>query len=449
MHYRSLAFVLAVAGAAALTGCGHKGAQGPKGPPPLNVDTATAMRRDIATFIQLDGQVAPLQDATLSLQQSGPLVGIYVNEGDRVSAGQLLAKVDDSTMQAQLAQDEALINQSAARAQSSALNVPITQQQTSAGVQTARNTLASDRAALQNAQLVYNQNQQLFRQGYVSQTALAQSQAQYVAAQQKVQIDQQQLQTAQSNTLQTGVSSANAQADRAAIASAQAQANTLRTQIAQTALYAPFSGVVTQRLMDPGAMAGPSAPLLRLSQVDVVYVNINVPDEDLGFIHAGTPVKFSTGSLSGRQFSGTISDVNAVPTQGTLSYRARVRQPNPGNLLRGGMLVNVTIQKQRHRAAIVVPRSAVGQTEAGNTVFVVETGNKAKEVPVSVGLQTDTLSEVSSPQIRPGTQVITTRPDALQNGSLVAVNGAVTAPGAQPAARRRPPGKGAAGGRRP
>ncbi len=438
MQYRRAAAAAALILGVSLTGCGAK-KSGPRVQPALNVDTAVAMRRDIATYVTLDGQVAPLQDATLSVQQSGPLVGVYVNEGDRVSAGQVLAKVDDSTMRAQLAQDQALIAQASARAQSSALGVPITQSQTSGAVQTARNTLNTDRAALTNAQLIYNQDLQLFRQGYVSQTAMEQARANYVAAQQRVQSDQQLVQTAQSNTMQTGVQSANASADRAAIASAQAQARTLETQIGQTALYAPFSGVVTQRLADPGAMAGPQSPVVRLSQIDIVYINVNVPDADLAFVHTGTPVTFSTSSLPGKSFRGRISDVNAVPTQGTLSYRARIRQANPGGSLRGGMLVAVTVQQQRHPQTIVVPRSAVAQTDRGNSLFVVS-AKKATQVPVRVGIQTDTLSEVHGPGIRPGTVIITTRPDALQDGSLVAVNGAAPSMSQQP-------GSGKPGGR--
>jgi len=418
MQYRYLA-VAAVLMATGLLGCGGRQAQ--HGPPPLNVDTAVAVRRDIATYLSLDGQVAPLQSSTLSVQQPGPIVGIYANEGDRVGAGQLLVKVDDSNLRAQLAQQEALITQAAAHARSSTLTVPLTQQQEVGGVETARTTLASDRAALANAQLTYNQNMQLFRQGYVSQAALEAARSAYVAAQQRVQGDQEALLTAQSNTGQTQVQSATAASDRAATASAQAQAHALEVQIGQTSLYAPFGGVVTQRLLDPGAMGGPQTPVLQVSQIDVVYVNVNVPDEDLAYVHSGTPVTFTSSSLTGRTFRGTIADVNAVPTQGTLSYRARMRQPNPGDLLRGGMLVAVTIQKERHPAAIIVPRSAIAQTERGNSVFIVQ-DNKAKEVQVTLGLQTDTLSEVRSVQIAPGTQVITTRPDALQNGSVVAVS---------------------------
>jgi multidrug efflux pump subunit AcrA (membrane-fusion protein) len=69
-----------------------------------------------------------------------------------------------------------------------------------------------------------------------------------------------------------------------------------------------------------------------------------------------------------------------------------------------------------------VPRTAVFQTDQGANVFTVVDG-KAKSVPVQLGLQTDTLSEVRGGKIDPGTVVITTRPDALQDGSVVAIGG--------------------------
>ncbi len=409
MHYSRLAVAGALAAAVVLGGCAKHAPQ-QRGPMALDVEVAQAQRRDIATYLTLDGQIAPLEDSTLSFQQSGPITAVYVNQGDRVSQGELLAKIDDSTLRAQLGQVEAQIAQASAQAQSSALNVPITQSQTSQAV-------ASAKAALANAKLTYDQNRQLFRQGYVSQSQLEQSRSQYVAA-------QSQYQTALSNQGTTGVQSSNAAAAREAVKAAQAQANTLQTEIGQTSLYAPFSGVVTARLADPGAMASPGNPVLKLSKVDTVWVNINVPDEDLAYVHAGTPVSFTASQLGNRTFTAAVSTVNAVPTQGTLSYAARIRMPNPDDALRGGMLVSATIVREKHKNAIVVPRQAVAQSDQGSNVFIVTSGNKAQEVPVQVGVQTDTLSEVRSPQIRPGTTVITTRPDALQNGSTVAIAGA-------------------------
>ncbi len=402
---------LAAAGGLALTvllgGCG--GQQQQRGPVALDVDVAQAQRRDIATYLNLDGQVAPLQESTLSFQQSGPITAIYVNQGDHVNAGELIAKIDDSTLRAQLAQTEAQISQSSATATSTALNVPITQANTTQAVSAARSALAT-------AKLTYDQDQQLYKNGYVSQTQLFQARSSYDAAQTAYK-------QALANVGNTGVQTSQAQAAREGVRAAQAQANVLSTEIGQTALYAPFEGVVTARLMDPGAMAQPGNAVLRVSQVNTVWVNVNVPDEDLAYVHAGTPITFTVGQLNGRRFTGIVNTVNAVPTQGTLSYQARVRMPNPDASLRGGMLVSVSVQKERHNNVVVVPRQAVAQTDQGANVFIVSGNNKAEQVPVQLGVQTDTLSEVKSPRISQGTMVITTRPDALQNGSTVAIVG--------------------------
>jgi HlyD family secretion protein len=409
MHYQRVATAVLSAGLA-LAGCGGGG--GDHGPAPLNVDVAPAQRRDIATFVTLDGQVAPLEDSTLSFQQQGPIATVYVNVGDRVSAGQILARIDPSVLNAQLAQAEASASQAAATARGAQIGLPISRTSNIA-------TLATAKAALDNARLVYQQNQQLYSQGYVSQQALEQARSQYVLA-------QSQYSTASTGQESTNVTAQNVKASMAQAAAAAAQASVLRTQLGQTALYAPFDGVVTARLADPGAMAGPSVPVLRVSRVSTVWVNVNVPDEDLAYVHPGSMVTFRSSSLTGKSFVGRVDTVNAVPTQGTLSYLARFRQPNPGAILRGGMLVTVTIQKEKHMGTIVVPRSAVAQSEKGSSVFIVN-GNKAQEVPVKIGLQTDTLAEVSSPRVTAGTQVITTRPDALQDGSVVAVNGGSSA----------------------
>src|SRR5580698_9843931 len=77
--------------------------------PPLAVDVGKVVTQDIATYLTLDGQVAPLQESILSLPQSGTVTAVYVNEGQRVTSGELLAKLDDSTFRAQLAANVAAV----------------------------------------------------------------------------------------------------------------------------------------------------------------------------------------------------------------------------------------------------------------------------------------------------------------------------------------------------
>ncbi len=111
--------------AVAVSACGPGGGQR-QGAPPLAVDVVQAQRHGIATYLSLDGQIAPLQQAVLSTQQSGTVVAVYVNEGERVSRGQVLAKLDDAVLRAQLAQQEALVAQSRAHLGSSTLQGVVT-----------------------------------------------------------------------------------------------------------------------------------------------------------------------------------------------------------------------------------------------------------------------------------------------------------------------------------
>jgi multidrug efflux pump subunit AcrA (membrane-fusion protein) len=383
--------------------------QGPqRQAPPLSVDVAAAARQNIATYVSLDGQVAPLEQSVLAFQQNGTITSIAVNVGDRVSAGQVLARIDDSVLRAQAAQAQAAAQQQSATAQGSQVGLPVQ-------VETNQATLQTAAAALRNAKLVYDQDTELYKNGYVSQAQLEGARAAYVQAQNAYN-------TAQIGLRNNVVSEQNTKAAVAGAQAAAANARTLNTQVAQTTLYAPYAGVITQRLLDPGAYAGPQAPVLAISRVDTLWVNINVPDTDLPYVRPGSQVAFTSSSLPGRTFHGSVTTVNAVPTSGTLSYLARIQMPNAGDVLRGGMLVTATVPREAHANAIVVPRSAVAQTENGYAVYVVGADNKAAEVPVRLGVQTDTLSEVISPKVQPGTKVITTRPDTLKDGSLVAVN---------------------------
>jgi HlyD family secretion protein len=456
--------------AMAATACGKGGGNAaPPASPPLAVDTAAAQRSDIATYVTLDGQIAPVQESTLSSQQSGNVTAVYVNEGQHVVRGQVVAKLDDATLRAQLAQQQAIVQQGVAQLGGSTLQAPVTAAQASNTVVSAQQQLAAAKngvetaqAAYQSALATYNADKQLLTNGYVAQTQYEQARAANVQALQA-------LNTARETERQAVVALAAARsqgsnaepiqqqtiaANRGSLAAAQAQVRLLETEIAQTSIVAPFNGVITQRLLDPGAYASPNQPVVRVSQIDTVYVNVNVPDDDLAFVHRATPITFTTTSLGNKTYSATVMDVNATPTQGTLSYRARVRVANPNDLLRGGMLVAVTVRKEFHPGATVIPRAAVFQTEAGSNVFTVtnlppppagtpgapggaapagaQKGPpiklmQAKVVAVQVGLQTDTLAEVRSPDIKPGTTVITTRPDALHDQSTVAIGGPAAA----------------------
>jgi len=106
----------------------------------------------------LDGQITPLEQATLSFQQSGPVLAMYVNIGDRVHAGQLLAQIDPSTLRAELAQAEAAAAQASATARGSQIGLPV-------AVTSNTSALSTAKAAFENAQLIYRQISSSLRKG--------------------------------------------------------------------------------------------------------------------------------------------------------------------------------------------------------------------------------------------------------------------------------------------
>jgi multidrug efflux pump subunit AcrA (membrane-fusion protein) len=391
------AAVLAAIGLAVLPLGGCAKAQQKKPQPGLPVSTIAAKRGDITATFTLTGTVAPRQQATLSSVVSGNVQQVYVSLGEFVHAGQMLVKIDDSTLQAQAAQASAHL------ASVKANNM--------GGTSTAQANLESARVANDNAQSNLRRNQELFKQGYVSQSAIDQAQNQASAALAAYRAAQV---TAQNANMSAG-SNSSALAD---IANAQAALTAIQTQIAQTNVTAPFDGVITARSVDAGSLASPGTALVTVSQLDPAWINVGIPDDDLAYVHNGTLVDITVDTLPGRIWHAHVNVVNGAASTGTLSFLTHIVVPNSDGALRGGMVANVRFTQAVHRNVIVIPRVALYQSGSGYALYVVDQG-KAKSVPVKVGLETQDAAEVSG--IEPGAQVITQRPDALQDGSVVSV----------------------------
>ena len=392
------AFVAVALAALSVGGCAK--AQPKRVQQGLPVSAITANRGNITATFTLTGTVAPRQQATLSSVVSGNVRQVYVSLGESVQAGQLLVKIDDSTLQAQLAQAVAHLDSIKAN--------------NMGGTSTAQANLDSARIARDNADANLRRNQALFKQGYVSQSALDQAQNQASSAQAAYRAAEV---AAQNANMATG-SNSSALAD---VASAQAAVTAIQTQIAQTNVIAPFDGVITARSVDAGSLASPGTALVTVSQLDPAWINVGIPDDDLAYVREGTPVDVTVDTVPGRVWRAHVNVVNGAASPGTLSFLTHIVVPNSDRALRAGMVANVRFTQAVHRNVIVIPRLALYQTSTGYALYIVN-GGKAKSVAVTVGLQTQDKAEVSG--IEPGAQVITQRPDTLQDGSVVSVVGA-------------------------
>ena len=448
MHQRhspySLLCLLALT--AATAGCTAQAAPAAKGPPPVSVTTAQVKRGAISTYATFDGQVTPVYQTTLSTAEAGTVAAVNVTEGDFVRQGQVLATLDTSQLRASLRANAATVRQDEAQLTHSRIAAPVNSQQYSSAVSAARQNLAAAdnsvrtaRASVTSAALTQKADRDLLAQEYVSRETYEQARSTYVSSletlrsnRQSVTAQQAALRTALSNTGQRGEDQATIAENAAGIDVARANVELLQAQIAQSSIVAPFDGQVTQRLLDPGAYAGASSGIFELAQVSRVYVVASVPDVDLPTVAVGKSVTFTSASLPGRTFHGHVFDINTTPTSGTLSYRVRLLQPNPDLALRGGMFVSVTALRARKSNVLRVPSSAViGAGAPGASVFAAIDG-KAKVIPVHVGLETETMTEVSGKGLAPGTLVVTSPPNGLEDGSEIMGAGIATPTPAAP-----------------
>jgi membrane fusion protein (multidrug efflux system) len=194
-----------------------------------------------------------------------------------------------------------------------------------------------------------------------------------------------------------------------------------------TKITAPFSGVITKRLVDPGAFipaatmgsAAQNAALLTVTDYEVVRVQVAIPEPEVPFITEGLPVKVTVDELPGRTFDGAITRYARALDDATKTMLAEIELPNAKHELRPGMYATVVISVEHKDDALLVPADALVVEKTKNSVFVV-VDNKAKKLPVKVGFGDEKSVEILD-GLPPEEPVITVGKQNLNDGQPVKV----------------------------
>jgi membrane fusion protein (multidrug efflux system) len=237
----------------------------------------------------------------------------------------------------------------------------------------------------------------------------------------------------QNTNSQADLDSADAQAKQAA-----AQADNLRAILAKKLISAPFAGRAGIRLVNVGQFLAVGTPIVSIQALDPIFLNLSLPQQQLGQIAEGLTARVVTDAHPGQLFAGKVTAINPDLDPTTRSVKLQVTLPNPEAQLRPGMFGTVSIVLPATSPVIIIPATAVLYAPYGDTVFVVEekknetTGEVQQVVRqqfVRLGTARGDFVAVTS-GLKAGDTVVSAGVFKLRNGSAVAVHNEL-APNAQ------------------
>jgi multidrug efflux system membrane fusion protein len=298
-----------------------------------SVQTAYAAREDVPIYVDSFGSLSPSSDVNIKSQVTGQIKEVHFKEGQEVSKGDLLFTIDPSPFQADL--------------------------------EKARAALAQDTADLNLKKDTLERNKSLFASQLISRQDFDKFQADFLSAEQKIKLD-------------------------------QANIDLAKINLGYCNIISPIDGVTGRRQVDPGNIVaentGPT--LVNIKTIDPLYVDFTVPENELGRVRSAKEagqlkVEVCLQDAPDIKYSGTLELLsNTVDnTTGTISLRAFV--DNKEKKLWPGQFVRVRLILGVEEGAVTVPYDAVQLGQNGYFLFVVGKDNKADLRLVAVGPQVD------------------------------------------------------------
>ncbi|MDY7225991.1 efflux RND transporter periplasmic adaptor subunit [Hyalangium rubrum] len=346
---------------AAMVGCDGQKAEAPAAPQaeaPVALSAENVTRAEVRKLESgpvISGSLQARRAATLRAEVGGALLEMKVEQGQAVKRGELLARIDDATLQ-----DQLIAARSAARVAENALQVSKAEEE---------------------------RNGKLAQAGVITQRDFDR------------------------------VKLAREQAE-AQLSEAQARLALSQEQLARTRISAPFDGAVSERQANAGDVIAPGTPLVTVVDPTSLRLEAAVPAEHAGKLQAGTPVDFRVSGYGDQGFTGKIERVNPVVDPTTGQVRIYVAIPNVEQSLLAGLFAQGRVASES-REALSVPVGAVDLRTASPTVLRVKDGkveraqvelglrdDVAQRVEVRSGLQAgDVVVMGSARELAEGTRV--------------------------------------------
>lgn len=273
-------------------------------------DVITVTPQDLRQTLTFSGALRALNQAAVKAKVAGEVREVLVREGEAVTAGQVLARIDDSDFRARLAQ--------------------------------ATGALLAAQGQLDIATKTRDNNQALLAKGFISKNAFDNAASQYVIAQ-------------------------------ANLASARGALDVAQKALADTVIRAPISGLISSRSVQPGEKVSADNRLLDIVDLRQIEMEAAVPVTDIARIQLGQQASIRIDGVPDA-VSGTVTRINPSTQAGSRSVIAYIQIDNPQRVLRAGMFGAAQLTLAQKNGVLSVPQSALRQAAGQSTVYAIENG---------------------------------------------------------------------------
>lgn len=395
--------------------------------------TAIGNIEDMETFT---GKIEAEDQVNLASKVTGRVKEVNFQVGDYVKEGDPLIELETDELNHQLSQAEAAV--ASAKANLAAMNDSLAASKANLAaneVGTLPQQLDQAKAAFQqaesnytNAKADYDRTKELYDAGVVSKQALDAAELKYEVAKTQYDSGQQQLNMTENRLpknlevlrAQTAQVQDNIVAARAQVDQAQAQVDLIKTNIQNSVIKAPISGVISSKQINPGEMCQVGAVLGSIVNTENVKVVIDVPEEEIDKVKQGQEVEVSVDALGDKGYmKGKISIISPSSQQSKL-FEIKVDLENQDHELKPGMFAKVNIARGVKVNVITIPKDAVMIKKYGNTVYVVNKG-KAEERLVKTGISSGDRVEITE-GLKAGETVVVSGQNMLTEGSKVKIH---------------------------
>jgi HlyD family secretion protein len=355
---------------------------------------AKAEKGDLAKSVVATGKIEPITKVEIKSKASGIVKKLYIEAGDHVKKGQVLAELDREEIQANVRASEAQLSSSEAN-------------QRAAEAEFKRSEVDAEGPDIPMLKRAYERAVNMAKQGVVSQSNLDDAQKAYELA-----INKQNVARAVLTVNRAKVAQATADVQRQ-----RANLEQLREQLSYTTITAPIDGIVLSRDVEIGdavssiLVLGSSATLvMTLGDTQEVYVKGKVDESDIGKVYLGQAARIKVESFKDKTFTGKVTKISpmGVEKDNVTTFEVRVSINNPGGELKAAMTANAEIILEEHKNVLMVPEGAIiyDKDKKASVEIPDPKGKEGKnKLAVQVGISNGAKTEITA-GLNEGQQVV-------------------------------------------